>query len=291
MIKKFKHILSFWLFPPGITRILSKTLAILGSKNDKDEDSSERNSLVKIGIELYKSYGREYCFTELPVDLLRYQGGISYSSTQHHFVRYLLQGELSLKKYYELHQPKNIFEKHFIYSSNYSYSDNKPNFFVDVPWEVPKYNKTNLIKYFNSAPEGGLLIAEHGSQALGPVSTKKLKSEIRRLDQTLNSIQKIGYKPGQFEGHIRGYFLVNDEDSTCPEVFLVTGGQHRAAVLSFLEVREIPVQFEGSFPRCIKLSDLSKWPQVADGKFTYDAARLIFLSYFRNKTETLLKYW
>jgi hypothetical protein len=203
----------------------------------------------------------------LPANKVRHQGGQAYSSEQHHFIQYYRDGLKALTNYYDKHNPKTIFDKHFIYNHRGKQ--------MTLPWIL---NNPHVVE-----GEHGLPFAS-GHSAYGPVDDMKLKLEVERLNLCLRSIKARGYLikrqfPREDNGLPRGYFLVTNSGDW---VFRVVGGKHRVAALVWLGWKNIPVCFEPSVPRCIHEADILSWPRVASGEFSKDDAKLIFDSYFRD---------
>ena len=209
----------------------------------------------------------------LPIKKLRHHGGQAYSYTQHHFMQYYKYGVEALANYYDKHNPKTIYEKHFISGVKGKQSS--------LPWS--DIRKGSLIGEHGLGPE-------HGHSAFGPISEKKIKLEVKRLDNCLNSIKANGYLiensfTTEYNGFPRGYFLISDKNEW---VFRVVGAKHRVAALAHLGWNNIPVNLEPNFPRCIFESEISNWPGVLSGNYSIKEAKLIFDSYFR---ESNLKIW
>ena len=118
---------------------------------------------------------------KLPVERLRYSGGISYFNDMHPMRIYYKQGMDPLRQYYEKHQPRDILEKHFLTSTR---REGIPE--GGVPWAVDPPEKTVIVA------EKGLEAEEHGVQHFGPVSEKKLLLEQSRLDLVRSSLEICG---------------------------------------------------------------------------------------------------
>ena len=192
---------------------------------------------------------------------LRYRGGLSYNYDQNHFLRYYKYGKSELKKFYDNHQPKSIFEQHFIPKEG---NVNQR----QLPW-------VQLIKDQQIGEHG--LNYKEGHQAWGPVTSKKLNLEVRRLNKCLNSIKKQGYLIQ--EGFPRGYFLVKSNEDW---VFHIVGGKHRVATLIHLGWNIIPVSIEINWPLLIHQNNLDEWPGVVNGTYSKSEALEIFNAYFNN---------
>ncbi len=228
--------------------------------NSYDEKAPEVPDFNKL------NYSYDNPVMNIPTLKLRLHGGQTFKPDENHFVRYYRDGIESLKRFFETHQPNNIFERHFIFDNIGSQQS--------LPW---RYGEAEV----TAKGEHGLS-QEHGSSAYGPVSARKLVLETKRLNQCAQSIKKNGYVvkrdfPSQINGFPRGYFLVSNSNDW---IFIVVGAKHRVAAMTWLGWKVIPVCFEPNFPRFIFECNISKWPRVASGEFTIEEAKLIFDSYF-----------
>lgn len=79
------------------------------------------------------------------------------------------------------------------------------------------------------------LSIDHGCQYFGEVSKSKGQLEFRRLIKLYNKIKRKGYHTNK---QISGYLLRNNNDYR----FIVTGGNHRIAVLAVLNYRFLSVR-------------------------------------------------
>jgi hypothetical protein len=180
----------------------------------------------------------------------------------HPFVAFLHHGVDALALFYQRFKPANIAQMYF--------QKEKGLVGEDLPqWELPWIPRNVM-----NPPRGeeGLSI-EHGVSYFGPVSEDKLRVECRRLSAVKESIENTGYLPGS---DINGFFLEYENDF----VFFVRGGKHRAAVLSFLGYKRIPVVFRDGWPDLIRSNTSAQWPLVKSGKICEDLAVSIFKSYF-----------
>ena len=210
----------------------------------------------------------------IPASRIRHHGGQAFNYNQHHFMQYYQNGIEALSKYYGQHNPKTIFEKHFIFNNSGKQ--------MHLPW-VFSSSKSKVVG------EHGLS-EEHGHSAYGPISSDKLKLEVKRLDHCLHAIKTNGYLiesgfPRQYNGLPRGYFLISNSGDW---VFRIVGAKHRVAALVWLGWKNIPVCCEPNFPRCIFESEILNWPGVVSGEYSKDDAKLIFDSYFRDPN---VKIW
>lgn len=207
----------------------------------------------------------------IPLQKIRYPGGLPFTYSSHHFMQYYKEGVAALSRFYQNHQPDNIFEMHYL-SAPEVFESQPGNKAADtakfrVPW-LDNYHE-------RKKAEMGLKIKD-GNQAYGPASDQKIKLEARRLDYILYSIKKTGYKPEVFGGHQRGYFLM---DINGEWVFLLREGMHRMAALAHLGHESIPVKFMQNYPRIIKQSDCPEWPLVSEGVISEKKALEIFHQY------------
>lgn len=127
------------------------------------------------------------------------------------------------------------------------------------------------------------------------------KKQFDKIKNLLSSIKKNGYNPDAYRqkdrklGHITGYFLFDNELQV--KRFYVISGNHRAAVVSFLNQNKIfPVTFEKTgfmkdrdrencgfletnYPQYFNLSDIENWPSVKNKFITKEVAKQIFKKY------------
>ncbi len=269
---QFRNFVGHWLVPPGLTEILQQIICIFRP------DKKSKKSRSEINFYTYLKYGTSDEIAAFPVKDLRYQGGTSFSINQHHFVRFFEGGKLELERFYDRHQPKNVLEEHFIYNMAGTTTTYIPPVGF-MPWRLSE--EKYLGEFF--------LNESHGHQAYGPVSPKKVSLEAKRLSKTLKSINKHGYVPELFDGYPAGTLLINDINSTVTQRFLISGGQHRVAALSYLGYTELLVTFLPQAPRVIRISEIETWPGVASGVFSKELAFNIFNSYFRDENTKLLE--
>ena len=273
-MNQIKRFVSYWLLPPGLTAMLGKMLSKIVPPVKKPIPS-----YTELDFGSFLRFGTGDNISRVPIKNLRYIGGRSFLNEQHHFTRFFKDGELALSRFYEIHQPKNVLEEHFVYDKVLMESPPPVGL---LPW------RSHKLEYLEDA---GGLSASHGHQFHGPASRKKVLLEAKRLTNVLESINKYGYLPQNFDGYPRGYLLENDTNSPPTQRFLITSGMHRVAALSHLGFSDILVGLNGSVPRQIKISEINKWPGVQSGIFPKELAYKIFYSYFRNENEILLENW
>lgn len=208
----------------------------------------------------------------VPAQKLRYPGGMAFSYQQHHFMRYYADGRSTLEHYYRNHQPKNIFEQHFLTAPAYGVVDGSP-------WLVADDGGAKVF----SATGKNEQDPKHGRQQYGPMSDEGVTFEAERLSVSARSIEAEGYDPAK-GGYPLGYILL---DTNGEWVFYVATGRHRAAALVHLGHKEIPVSFVPYYPRFIRKSDSANWPMVQFGALLEDEALRIFAAYFRKPDEEL----
>lgn len=117
----------------------------------------------------------------------------------------------------------------------------------------------------------------------GPCSMKKLRFETRRLDHLLSSVKKNGF---QTSSKPDGYLL---ENSAGDRVFHVIDGNHRVAVVSYMETSDylVPVRMRVGFPRVVRENDVKRWPAVQMGVLSEEEALRIFNAYFRTTRQSV----
>lgn len=200
----------------------------------------------------------------LPTELLIMQGAFAYDGGWHPFVEALRYGRDVLTWYYSVHQPLNLREMYFLDQLHLIGEEL-------APWEMPWFHRSH-----RRPPPGECgLGAEHGVSFFGPASKEKVELEYKRLTETLNSIETKGHQPHRFE-HIAGFFMRYEQNFR----FFVRSGKHRAAVLSFMGLRHVPVVFRQRVPRCVDITQCRDWPLVWYGKCDPRLASSIFERYF-----------
>ena len=205
----------------------------------------------------------------VPIDRCRYQDGRRYSYSEHHFLQYYRYGLPQFRRFYQIHQPSNIFEYFFLDAPR----ANTPAV-REKPW-FANYGPRRL------SAEAGLAADIHGYQGCGPVSEERILSEAARLDSVLASIGEHGFRP-EMGGHVRGYFMLRRDGQW---VFTVREGFHRVAALVHLGFSTIDVRFHPSYPRFVEQADSHLWPMVRAGALTQDEADQIFDQFFREERQ------
>lgn len=238
----------------------------------RDVIPSNLNILSELEPQANLSFGTLSNYMRVQTTSLRYPGGMGFSRTQHHFIKFLIHGTGAIREYYQIHQPLCPLGMHFLSCDGFKHpTAASASLTLQVPWA-----------YATEAEGEDGLSPDHGQQAFGPVSDRKLRLEMRRLKSAFMSISRFGlfFSDGTFRLP-QGYYLEDDKAPNSTKVFLVVSGKHRVAVLSHLGWKAIPVAFSQAFPRVVKISQLTEWPGVADKRFTPFEAEAIFRAYFR----------
>jgi len=184
-------------------------------------------------------------------------------------LQYYRYGLTQFRRFYQTHQPSNIFEY----------------FFLDAPraTELAVRQMPWFEDYEPQRPsaEAGLPADLHGYQGCGPASEDRILSEAGRLDSVLASIRKYGFRP-EMGGHVRGHFMMRRDGQW---VFTIREGFHRVAALAHLGFSTIDVRMHPSCPRFVEQADSHLWPKVRAGTLTQDEAEQIFDQFFRDERQ------
>jgi len=185
MQSRFKKKIKFLLkeiFPPFLIRLLIRVRS--GLMRPEIDALNNISILESADVALFERRDKPFLFL---IENIRYHGGQAYNELQHHFLRYYAGGMYELERFYDKHQPSNVYEKHFINQpptqcSEHENLDSRKGILIsDVPWAP--------LNAFKSSGEHGL-DHSHGVQQYGPVSTEKITLEANRLDAVLDSIKK-----------------------------------------------------------------------------------------------------
>jgi hypothetical protein len=258
--------LAIELAPPVLRRVATS----MRRRNALTSDNSRnlRGLFGTIVVPEINPKGLGYLIGEpvfsVPMEKVRYSDGRFYTHEEHHFLQYYREGLGALQRFYEQHQPANIFERFFLKTPARRKVPSR-----GAPWFCDCRLDPQL-------GEGGLGV-EHGDQTCGPVSEAKLRLEVQRLDAVLKSIQERGFQP-EMGGFVTGYFMLKSDGQW---VFTVRGGFHRTAALAHLGYKSIEVQFYRSYPRFVEEVDSLEWPMVKSGEVTQAEALAMFQQYFR----------
>lgn len=137
---------------------------------------------------------------------------------------------------------------------------------------------------------------EHGSnydifkgwRNFGPVSEEILNIETNRLVKLVESIQKKGFIRENSDGTSNdiGAIVLMKEDGSW-RWLVEYGGQHRAAVLSALNYKLIPLKVW----QVIDERDVNVWPNVISGVYSRQEALAVFNTMFDSKSNNVLSHW
>ncbi len=279
-----KQFIRQWFLPPGFRKLLKNAKpsikALWGGRRPKSLEepivlSPDGATAAEIQDLLVAPYGE---IVWVPVEKIRSWGrGLTREQNQH--VRYFSEGVASFRRFYELHQPENQMEDVFV-------GPEESGEFVPI-----RFPRRRVPWSFQTVFTGSE--KRHGDQNSGPISEKKLRQEIRRLDVIQAAVLARGFlNMGRDFIHF-GYLLIDDTDSEKLDYRVtVARGFHRTSLLAFLGWPVVPMNPEPTCPmRAVKLSQLNDWPGVQDGVFSPQAARAYFLAHFRDPNEILIPDW
>ena len=200
---------------------------------------------------------------DVPLARLRYTDGRRFTAGEHHFLGYYASGLPALRRFFETHQPTNMFEMYFL-TARRGHAPPADG----CPW---------LWDARGVAAKGEVgLGPEHGDQMFGPVSEEKLRLEASRLDRVLASIARLGFAPNM-GGYPQGYFMVRGDGEW---VFTVRGGFHRVAAMAHLGYDTVRVQFFPHYPRIVEEARVEAWPMVDNGQLSVADALAMFGQFF-----------
>lgn len=267
-----------WLLPPEVSRRMD---GITRRLRDREQTSPLSQECQPGGLDDIRvaAIGETIW---VGIDKLRVWGR-SLHYTQNQYVRYFSDGFQSLKRFYDLHQPNDQIEALFLNPNSVGAYRPISYPFLRNPWTFQQ-------EYRGEGRHG----PNHGFQGYGPLSKSKLRFEAKRLEILRESVTRTGFRQTNGQDSIRfGLLLINDSSSMDHDYRLeVVGGRHRVALLAHLGWSHIPMSPQPSYPlREIHLSQLRNWPGVLDGTFSKQAAKEVFLAYFRDGNENLLPDW
>ncbi len=177
--------------------------------------------------------------------------GFRYALDEHPWVAYLQNGGPVLDRFYAIYRPKDTLEAFcpvFEPTSSIEAREHRPTdaSIEGAPWLYPKRLGISRKDFVGEDTNGQFMGSEHGIQHRGPVSREKLSHTGNALQAVRQSLDRLGYRP-DIGGWIRGYFLAHRSEF----LFLVCGGQHRAAAWTALGEETIPVIFQPGYPRIV----------------------------------------
>ncbi|KUM52403.1 hypothetical protein [Rheinheimera sp. EpRS3] len=142
-----------------------------------------------------------------------------------------------------------------------------------MPWFEPVDIIENITNGISEQPD----IPEWDSHAFGPVTKEAGLQEVERLYKLLVKILNEGYNPEvNFDGYIRGYIMRRGSESK----FSVTAGQHRLAILSVLNYKNVLIKFQPDMDRVVDVAEVETWPMVKNGMYSKQQALNIFNGIF-----------
>ena len=109
----------------------------------------------------------------------------------------------------------------------------------------------------------------------GPRSPGAIRADAEGMWALYQAFRTHGYRPAYHrDGYVRGVLLLRRDGD---RRFVVTGGQHRAAILSHLGVPTVRVRLEPARPApVLREEEAGSWAQVSAGRWGERAAREFF---------------
>ncbi len=238
----------------ALTRIRRRDIEVFDGLDDSPESHSRMATLPYW-------VGRSPII-HMPASLLVMQGAFRFNE-QHPFVRAIKGGRSELAVFYENFQPQNIAQMYRLSPGGIGAEL--------APWELPWLLRPRQ----PSRGEKGL-DRKHGISYYGPCTEAKIDLETRRLFQVARSIEKHGYRMFGLRAHIAGHFMQTEDQMR----FFVRGGKHRAAALTALGFKHVPVRMRDTWPRVVSRNQVRFWPLVKSGEMSASTACGIFDRYF-----------
>lgn len=192
-----------------------------------------------------------------------------------------------LEKYYELVAPATAGDLAGV--SKTSSLFNYPSSAFIMPWDkfTPEEQQERLKKFTirENAPYDTDANIKHGWTWVGPCHNKKCTIEATRLTKLLKSVLTDGYQRHDGgDGDIRAIILINEANDW---VWLSTGGQHRASVLSALEHDSFPIRVHNA----IRREEAQHWPNVVNGLYSLEDALKVFDNIFTANFSHVTSNW
>ncbi|MBK26604.1 MAG: hypothetical protein CME70_21570 [Halobacteriovorax sp.] len=212
--------------------------------------------------------------------------------------------------------PERVFKvsvQDCIAETGHSYGPNGNHFFTkalqagdskeELKGYLREYYKKFLVKSFNEfvnedigKPEGKLYFLPwekdrirelerfKGSHKAGPTNEADLEIIVDRLVNILNIVRTKGFKQKSIkDGIIRVQKLVNKDGKS---KFIIRDGQHRLAIASYLEIKEVFVTYESVYyfrdkeESIILEKSVDSWPKVKSGLISREQALKYFNKVF-----------
>ncbi|WP_141737117.1 hypothetical protein [Marinobacter sp. X15-166B] len=194
-----------------------------------------------------------------------------------------------LKRYYAMVQPTTAAEWIGLSKDLVTVLHHESPLATSMPWATRTPDECRRARESWAKEESknvGLdLSIEHGWHFWGPVDNKKLEIEAHRIYRLIRSIKTHGYRrhDGR-DGDILGIMLRTENNQWC---WRVSGGIHRAAVLSALGSDTIPVRIV----QVINREDVDHWPGVISGIFSRQAALAVFDAVLEGSVPQIVRHW
>ena len=170
-----------------------------------------------------------------------------------------------LAEYYKTWKPVNAHHAYLAFTDAPADLTQFPAFAIHNPWmdanpHQRHQSMVNIIITENTALGFPEISEDEGYGLHGPVSEAKGRLEFERLLSTYRSIKSNGYLRNGSHSDITGVGIKRGNDYRV----VIAHGQHRAAVLSFLEYSHIPIKLN----KLLDKDEVSHWPQVVNGHWT-----------------------
>lgn len=157
------------------------------------------------------------------------------------------------------------------------------------PWRarsIDSYQKAHEDAALKENEKAGRIAGiEEGWFLCGPANEDKIKIEAERILFVLLRMLEYGYqRSDDSDGDVRSTALVDEAGNWR---WIITSGNHRAAVAAALGLPRIPIRVN----LVISRSDVRYWRHVADGLVTVEQALEVFDAYFNAKPPALVQAW
>ena len=134
--------------------------------------------------------------------------------------------------------------------------------------------------------EDNLIKSPRNSRFCGPSTDLFIKEEFNRIISLYENIKKNGYTPMIYpHSFIGGTWL---ESCAGDKIFVVMQGNHRMAVLSYMNYKSIEVRTINNAKQIIREKDLKNWPLVRQNRCKEENARKIFNYFFENNGQHIV---
>ena len=194
-----------------------------------------------------------------------------------------------LRSYYDLVQPINALELFGLESEEVPQFANEPSWAAILPWyeesisQWRKIHQASVIMENRTA--GRTLTISDGWAWCGPVTEKKLRIETSRLYSLMVSIRRNGLRwHNGTGGDILAVVLMRQDGRWR---WQAQTGQHRAAVLSALGFKNIPL----CVIKVVNRDDVDVWPNVVSGVFSRSVALRLFDCVFEGALPPIVQPW